>query len=150
MDVERIEALVNLMKQERIAELTIESPDLKISIKRDLSSASGGVVIAPGSPQLGSSAPDSSPIPVETGPVAVTSPAVGRLQLPEGIAPGEVVAAGRVVAVVEAMRIPNEVRAPVAGTILEVLAQEGSVVEYGQPLMTIEPSGEADADETEL
>jgi len=150
MDVERVEALVNLMKEEGIAELTIESPDFKISIKRDLSAAAAGTKAAPGSLHIGSPAPESGAPAAATGPVAVTSPAVGRVQLGEGVAPGVVVAAGQVVAVVEAMRIPNEVRAAFAATVLEVLVQDGSVVEYGQPLMMIEPSGEVSADETEL
>lgn len=150
MDVERVEALVNLMKEEGIAELTVESPDFKISIKRDLSAAAAGTGAAPESPRIGSPASESGAPAVVTGPVAVTSPAVGRVQLAEGIASGVVVAAGQVVAVVEAMRIPNEVRAAFAGTVLEILVPDGSVVEYGQPLITIEPSAEVGADETEL
>ncbi|KPJ61852.1 hypothetical protein AMK68_05630 [candidate division KD3-62 bacterium DG_56] len=150
MDVEQVEALVSLMKEEGIAELTVESPDFKISIKRDLSAAAAGAPAAPGSLHIDSPGAESAAPPVATGPVAVASPAVGRVQLAEGIASGVVVAAGQVVAVVEAMRIPNEVRAAFAGTVLDILVQNGSVVEYGQTLMTIEPSGEMSADETEL
>ena len=154
MDVERVEALVNLMKAEGIAELTIESPDLKISIKRNLAGSPGSapVLVAESEPggQPSPQAPQGAAADVATGPVAVTSPAVGRLQLAEGVAAGHLVAAGQVLAIVEAMRIPNEVRAPAAGTVLEVLATEGSVVEYGQLLMTIEPSREVIVDETEV
>jgi acetyl-CoA carboxylase biotin carboxyl carrier protein len=149
MDIERIEALVNLMKDEGIAELTVESPDFKVSIKRDPAGASVAVAPSPGA-EGGAAEPMRKLPPAETGPLAVTSPAVGRLQLAEGTAVGQVVAAGQVLAIVEAMRIPNEVRAPGAGTIVEVLVTEGAVVEYGQPLMMIEPSAEVVIDETEL
>jgi acetyl-CoA carboxylase biotin carboxyl carrier protein len=148
MDLERIEALVNLMKSEGLTELTVESPDFKISIKREASPVAGGAPVSSG-PARVESFPPEAPM-METGPIAVRSPAVGRLQLAEGVALGHVVAAGQVVAVVESMRIPNEVRAPAAGTVLEIFAQEGSVVEYGQPLMTIEPNLEVTIDETEV
>lgn len=149
MDVERVEALVSLMKAEGIAELAIESPDLKISIKREPAAAANAPApyeVAPVEPH----APEAAEGEAETGPVLVRSPAVGRLQLAEGVALGRVVAAGQVLAIVEAMRIPNEVRSPGAGTILEILATEGSVVEYGQPLITVEPSQEVSVDETEV
>jgi acetyl-CoA carboxylase biotin carboxyl carrier protein len=150
MDVERVEALVNLMKAEGIAELTIESPDFKVSIKRELPPATGGASAAPEVAPVGPYAPQAPEGVTEAGPLAVRSPAVGRLQLAEGVAVGRVVAAGQVLAVVEAMRIPNEVRSPAAGTILEILATEGAVVEYGQPLITIEPSPEVNVHETEV
>lgn len=52
---------------------------------------------------------------------------------------GSVVRSGDVVAVVESLRVPNEVHAPAAGRVALLLVEEGQGVEYGQPLMVLEP-----------
>lgn len=54
---------------------------------------------------------------------------------------GDVVEADQPVAIVEAMKLMNHVAAGVAGTVTEVLVQDGQWVEFDQPLMYIEPSG---------
>ncbi|HET9656497.1 MAG TPA: biotin/lipoyl-containing protein [Kineosporiaceae bacterium] len=56
------------------------------------------------------------------------------------VAVGDRVDAGRQVAIVEAMKTMNEVVAPLSGTVTQVLAGDGEVVEFGQPLFTIRPS----------
>ena len=73
--------------------------------------------------------------------ITVTSTAVGifRNSLPPHRL-GETVEAGQVIGIVESLKVPNEVTAPVAGRVIEVLVEEGQGVEYGQPLVTLEPT----------
>ncbi|GAB3469419.1 acetyl-CoA carboxylase biotin carboxyl carrier protein [Actinophytocola sediminis] len=88
-------------------------------------------------------APAGPPEPASGGEV-VTSPLVGVFyRAPEPGAPpfvdvGDVVAVGQRLAIVEAMKMMNEVLADRAGVVAEVHATNGEVVEHGQPLFTIE------------
>ncbi|MDQ3815269.1 MAG: biotin/lipoyl-binding protein [Armatimonadota bacterium] len=77
----------------------------------------------------------------ETPHITVTSTAVGifRNSLPAHHL-GEIVAAGQVIGIVESLKIPNEITAPVEGRVIEVLVEEGQGVEYGQPLVSLEPT----------
>jgi len=74
------------------------------------------------------------------GPMTVKSPMPGRV-VKILARPGERVAAGQAVVVVEAMKMENELRAPRAGTVRELRCAEGAAVEAGQDLVIIEPTG---------
>jgi acetyl-CoA carboxylase biotin carboxyl carrier protein len=89
---------------------------------------------------------DGEPEPRETPNFALTAPLVGvfyRAKGP-GAAPfvevGDRVERGQQVAIVEAMKLMNEVVADRAGVLTAVHVEDGEVVEYGQPLFTIEPA----------
>ncbi len=71
------------------------------------------------------------------GPVRVTAPMPGKV-VRVLVAPGAVLEARQGVVVVEAMKMENELRAPRAGTVRDVLAREGALVEAGALLVTIE------------
>ncbi|HEU0027865.1 MAG TPA: biotin/lipoyl-containing protein [Ktedonobacterales bacterium] len=79
--------------------------------------------------------------------VEVTSPLVGlfRAGMKPGARPlcgvGDIVREGQVVCAVEALNVFNEVEAPAAGRLLTIYAADGQPVEYGQPLLAIEPQG---------
>ena len=135
MEIERVEELIKLMKEEGITELAIETPQYKVSLKRHPDSvAVPGVAAQAAAEPQGQQAPDS-----ET--ELVTSSAVGTFHLSDGIVVGSALSAGQVVAVIESMRIPHEVSVRQAGVVSEILVPEGAAVEYDQPLMEIVPSG---------
>lgn len=78
---------------------------------------------------------------------AIESPSVGlfwRAPAP-GAAPfvevGQTVAAGETVAIVEVMKLMNHVAAPVAGVVNAILVENGAPVEFGQPIVVIDPQG---------
>jgi acetyl-CoA carboxylase biotin carboxyl carrier protein len=52
---------------------------------------------------------------------------------------GDRVKAGQSVCIIEAMKLMNEIEAEVSGQVMEILVQNGEPVEYGQPLMRINP-----------
>ena len=85
-----------------------------------------------------------SPTPIGT---VIESPSVGLFwRAPSPAAPpfvelGATVAAGDTVAIVEVMKLMNHVVAPVAGTVTAILPANGEAVEYGQPLVVIDPEG---------
>jgi biotin carboxyl carrier protein len=55
------------------------------------------------------------------------------------VKPGDVVEAGQILCIVEAMKLMNEIEADVAGEIVKSLVKNGQPIEYGQDLFTIRP-----------
>jgi len=89
--------------------------------------------------------PPHSSSPINQKLVEVPSPMVGTFY--RSPAPGEAafvevgdrVKAGQSVCIIEAMKLMNEIEAEVSGQVMEILVQNGEPVEYGQPLMRINP-----------
>jgi oxaloacetate decarboxylase alpha subunit len=82
-----------------------------------------------------------APSPALTAPPAaegrmITAPLAGNI-VRVGVRPGQAVAAGEVVLVLEAMKMETEVRAPTAGTVTEVRVKEGDAVSLGAPLLAL-------------
>jgi len=98
-------------------------------------------VAAPAAPSIDAHPPSADPA---QDPNAVTSPMVGTVYLApeEGadpfMSPGDTVAEGQTIMIVEAMKTMNHIPAPRAGTIRRVLVENGSPVEYGAPLVILD------------
>jgi biotin carboxyl carrier protein len=75
--------------------------------------------------------------------VPVLSPGVGYAR--PSASPGTSVRAGDKVGVVDVLGIPQEVVAPVDGLVVEILVEPGEAVEYGEPLLAVEPAARQDA-----
>ena len=97
----------------------------------------------PGAPRGAAAPPDS---------LVVGAPAVGIFYrgTEEGSPPlagaGDAVARGQVLGVVEVLRMPHPVEAPQGGRIERFLVESGQAVEYGQPLLVLQPAAGADSD----
>jgi len=139
MDLERLRELVEMMREAGVAELSIEMPDLKVSIKR--------AVGEEGTAAKTVSAGDAEEKQEAEG-VPVTSPVVGIFHLTgadEGkpVAEGDLIEEGEIIGVVEAMKISHELRSPLSGVIGRILEEDGTPVEFGQPLFLIRPAASA-------
>ena len=150
MDLRKLKTLIDLVSESNISELEIAEADGKVRIVK-----ASGAVAAPAPtpttmhsiPGPAATAPATLPPPVEpkieTGHI-VKSPMVGtfyRSASPGASAfveIGSVVKAGEPVCIIEAMKIMNEIEADAAGTIREILCENGQAVEFGQPLFIIE------------
>jgi len=124
--------LCTLLREEGLSELTVEEEGRRITLRRVLREAPHG----PAPEEVAHS---------ETTEEYVRSPVVGTFwqrpapgQAPY-VSPGDEVEPGRVLCVVEAMKVMNEVRAERPGIISEVLVEDGAPVEYGQPLFVLRP-----------
>jgi acetyl-CoA carboxylase biotin carboxyl carrier protein len=114
-----------------------------------LAKASSGVV-PPTVPPPGGAAevpPSGTTAEVPVSGTAIESPSVGlfwRAPAP-GAAPfvevGQTVEAGETVAIVEVMKLMNHVAAPVAGVVTAILVENGGAVEFGQPIVIVDPQG---------
>jgi acetyl-CoA carboxylase biotin carboxyl carrier protein len=156
MDLRKLKTLIDLVSESNISELEITETEGKVRIVK------GGVaapvqyvqpVAAPAAPAVGTAAPagaiaaSAAPAPaVEAAPVghAIKSPMVGTFYrssspgAPAFVEIGSQVKEGDTVCIIEAMKILNEIEADKAGTITQILGENGQAVEYGQPLFIIE------------
>jgi len=140
--LDRIRELIAVMRECGVSELSVELPDAKISLKREALEAESAA--APGL----ASAPHPQPAAAGAagGLLAVTAPMVGIFRAGAHgakLAPGDRVVAGQIIGAIEAMKVSNDIPSPVAGVVREVPAADGAAVEYGQPLLLIEPPGGA-------
>lgn len=153
MDIKKIKAIVDMIKESGIAELEITEGEDKLRVSCCSSSVQSvtvqnPVTVAP-QPAIGHvvAAPVvSQAVEASSAPAAGTtidSPMVGtfyRASSPTS-APfsdvGQEVKVGQVLCIIEAMKLMNQIEADKAGVIKEILVKDGSPVEYGQPLFVI-------------
>jgi acetyl-CoA carboxylase biotin carboxyl carrier protein len=151
LDLERIRELIAVMRESGVSELSVELPQFKVSLRREAGAADLPDAFAP-EPIVAANpaAPHAGHAPTL---LPVMAPMVGifRAATEQGrkVAVGDSVAAGQVIGAIEAMKVPNDIPAPVSGIVREVLASDGAPVEYGQPLMLIEPRAGAEGVEVE-
>ena len=157
MDLKDIKVIVDLMKKNAVSEFEMEEGDFKIKLKRESGKPRKGetVVVQEAAPVIlpaaaapvaaapAPTAPATAPPPAPEGP-EVKSPMIGtfyRRPSPDAdsfVEVGSVVEPDTVVCIIEAMKVMNEIKAEVKGTIAEVLLEDGKPVEYGQALFRIE------------
>jgi acetyl-CoA carboxylase biotin carboxyl carrier protein len=140
-----IHELTKLLEETGLTEIEIEQDGQRVRVARG-GAASATVIAAPrvsGLPQtVGESA--SAPIDPAKHPGVVISPMVGTAYVsPEpGAKPfievGSKVKAGDTLLIIEAMKTMNQIPAPRAGTVIQILFEDGQPVEFGQPLVIVE------------
>ncbi|MBD2754839.1 acetyl-CoA carboxylase biotin carboxyl carrier protein [Spirosoma validum] len=155
MSTKDIQQLIDFISQSGLDEVNIETNDLKISVKR----YGSGAPAAPASVLA-------APVPVAQAPVPATPPAtlpavapkadtsnyitikspmIGTFyrsanpETPSFVEVGDNVTEGKVVCIIEAMKLFNEIESEVAGRIVKVLVENATPVEYDQPLFLVEP-----------
>jgi len=139
LHLDRIRELIAIMRESGVSELSVELPELKISLKRD---AVGGEAF---DHSLAEPEPERQPTEAVAGAelFPVVAPMVGVFRAATDhsakVSPGDTVASGQVIGAIEAMKVPNDVPSPIGGVVREVLVADGAPVEYGQPLLLIEP-----------
>ena len=154
MDLRKLKTLIDLVSDSNITELEITEDDGKVRIVKGspvvvaapvpmaAHAAAAPIVIPAAAPAA--AAPAEPKAPVAPAGHVVKSPMVGTFYVsstPGGkplVEVGTVVKEGDAVCIIEAMKIMNEIEADKAGTITQVLAQNGQAVEFGQPLFVIE------------
>ena len=147
IDKELIRELAALLDETGLTEIEIERDGLRVRVGR------GGAVIAP---MPAHSTPIPPPMMTETAPItaiatdlakhpgAVNSPMVGTAYrgaspgTPPYIEIGSKVGVGDTLLIIEAMKTMNQIPAPRAGTVTQILIEDGQPVEFGQPLCIIE------------
>ena len=146
IDQKRLRELVKLMVDNDLTELDLEDKGgERVSLKRG---HGGGAVIMPAAapPASAAAPPAGEPAPpADDGLARLDSPMVGTFYAaPSPDAPlfvkvGDHVDEETVICIIEAMKVFNEIKAESAGTIEQVLVENGQAVEFGQPLFKLRP-----------
>lgn len=147
VDIDKLRTLLEVLEEKNIAEFEHETEEARVRIVRTSDrlvtvSQATPVSIAGALPGVGPAAsPASNDVPRDV--MDITSPFVGTFyRSPSPDAPpfaevGSVVRPGQTLCIVEAMKLMNEIEAEVSGTIVEVFAQNGKAVEFGEKLFRI-------------
>lgn len=150
MSIDKVKTLMDLMKQNEIATVEYEEKDFKVKLEKYPAGAAAAPVIMPTMPNMAVPAA-ATPAPTGkkedeidmTGLTPVKSPIVGTFYAspsPDSapfVAVGDKVTSESIVCIIEAMKIMNEIKAEVSGTIEKMLVENGEPVEYGQPLFLV-------------
>ena len=165
MDFKQIQELIKLVNDSNIGEVTIEQKEFRLTIKQkeeQITQMVAGQFQAPFLPQslpapqqqLSASA-SSTPAPTADKPrqesatpsntITIKSPMIGTFyrrpspDKPNFVEIGDDVSPGKVVCIIEAMKLFNEIESEVKGKIVKMLVDDASPVEYDQPLFLVEP-----------
>lgn len=154
MSTQDIQQLIDFISQSGLDEVNIETTDLKISVKRYGTSAPASPAPAPVAPApaaVAAPAPVAPPV-AEAAPkaaasnyITIKSPMIGTFyrssnpETPSFVEVGDSISAGKVLCIIEAMKLFNEIESEVSGRIVKVLVENATPVEYDQPLFLVEP-----------
>ena len=159
MDIKQIQDLIKFVSKSGVNEVAIEEKDFKITIKTNQEPtivtatvpAAQQVIqptVAPVPTPAAPAAPATAPTPVadETSKfITVKSPIIGTFyrspgpDKPSFVNVGDEIAPGKVICIVEAMKLFNEIEAEVSGKIVKILVDDAQPVEYDQPLFLVDP-----------
>lgn len=144
-DPEVIRSLANILRDAGLTEIEIVEADRRIRVTRAAVTTAVPAPVAVTAPILAVAEPVALPVAEDVAPAgAITSPMVGVAFLSPDpgsapfVTPGQSVAAGQTVMLIEAMKTFNQIKAVKAGTVGRILVASGQPVEYGQPLLVIE------------
>ena len=150
MDLKLVKNILTLISESDVDEVSIEEGDFKIKVKKHTEKTIQSVHYQPSLPpqQPPSPAPSSEPKPAEksadqSGGEVVKSPIVGTFyeaSSPESdpyVKEGDRVQKGDTLCIIEAMKIMNEIESEFSGTIEKIVVNNGSPVEFDQPLFII-------------
>jgi len=161
MDFKQIQELIRLINKSNIGEITVEEKGFKITIKQKQEAVQQVLTAAQVYAQqpMAQMAPPAASLPAEkekTKPAAETpassnlitikSPMIGTFyrraspDKPLFVEVGDEITPGKVVCIIEAMKLFNEIESEVSGKVVKVLVDDASPVEYDQPLYLVEPS----------
>ncbi|MCH2135835.1 MAG: acetyl-CoA carboxylase biotin carboxyl carrier protein [Phycisphaerales bacterium] len=163
IDIRKLKELVKLMVANDLTELDLRDPEEQVTLRRPnqwtatpaaAAPPPAPVAQAPAPPQAPAAAAPAAPVVEEAvapadanaGLVAVPSPMVGTFYSspsPDAdpfVTVGASVSPDSVVCMVEAMKIFNEIKADVSGTIEQVCVANGDAVEFGQDLFLVRPA----------
>ena len=156
-DLREVSEILNFMEEHSLEEFEYANGDVRIRLRKTKSHAGISFRAMHAAPEIVVAHPAtvSPTAPAQPGPSAesidenlhvIKSPIVGTFYpsptpgADPFVRPGDHVDAGRVLCIIEAMKLMNEIEADVAGEVMRVFVENGQTVEYGEPLFAIHPS----------
>lgn len=160
MDIREIQDLIKFVAKSGVSEVSLETEDFKLTVKTEQVSkaketivyqvpaevpAAVPVAAAPAA-NAAAPAPETPKAEPASNTVTIKSPMIGTFYRSPGpekgpfVNVGDEVAPGKVICIIEAMKLFNEIECDVKGRIVKVLVDDASPVEYDQPLFLVEPA----------
>jgi len=167
MDFKQIQELIKMVNKSNIGEVTVELKDFRVTIKQKEDKVqqviSAPLQMAPAPPQIHHVPAHTSPggpavqpatstestkeaLSTASNVITVRSPMIGTFyrkagpDKPNFVEVGDEITPGKVVCIIEAMKLFNEIEGEVKGKIVKILVEDASPVEYDQPLFLVEPA----------
>jgi acetyl-CoA carboxylase biotin carboxyl carrier protein len=159
MDLKEIQNLIKFVSNSGVAEVKLETGEVKITIRTTLEGNSPDITYvqqapmqhAMPAPAQASAAPSAPAAPAASSDenskyVTIKSPMIGTFyrkpapDKPTFVEVGSTIGKGDVLCVVEAMKLFNEIEAEITGKIVKILVDDMSPVEFDQPLFLVDPS----------
>lgn len=161
MDFQQIQDLIKLVSESNLGEVSIEQSDFKIAIKHKEEKVTQVVAAAVQQAPVASlpqsyapqAQPQQAPAPAAGGAaetasnlITIKSPMIGTFyrrpspDKPNFVEIGDDINPGKVVCIIEAMKLFNEIESEISGKIVKILVEDASPVEYDQPLFLVEPA----------
>jgi acetyl-CoA carboxylase biotin carboxyl carrier protein len=167
MDFKQIQELIKMVNKSNIGEVTVELKDFRVTIKQKEDKVqqviSAPMHMAPAPSQIHHVPAHTSPggpavqpatstestkeaLSTASNVITVRSPMIGTFyrkagpDKPNFVEVGDEITPGKVVCIIEAMKLFNEIEGEVKGKIVKILVEDASPVEYDQPLFLVEPA----------
>ncbi len=158
MDIKQIQDLIKFVSKSGVNEVAIEEKDFKITIKTNqeptyVTATVPSPVALPATAPVAAAAPaaatPSAPVAAAaeaSNLITIKSPMIGTFYRAAGPEKplfanvGDEIAPGKVLCIVEAMKLFNEIESEVSGKIVKILVNDAQPVEYDQPLFLVDPS----------
>jgi acetyl-CoA carboxylase biotin carboxyl carrier protein len=157
MDLKEIQNLIKFVSNSGVAEVKLETGDVKITIRTTLEGNSHDITYVQQAPAQqavqqavpvapASAAPVNANVEDNSKYITIKSPMIGTLyrksapDKPMFVEVGSIISKGDVVCVVEAMKLFNEIESEISGKIVKILVDDSSPVEFDQPLFLVDPS----------
>jgi acetyl-CoA carboxylase biotin carboxyl carrier protein len=146
LDLNDLRRLLRILEKRNVSEFELEDDKMRLRLVRGVvgvASAPAHFAVAAAPVAAAAAAPAAAAVVDDAGTVFVTSPFVGTFyrspspDAPSFVEPGSSVREGQALCIVEAMKLMNEIEADCAGTIVEILAENGKSVEFGQKLFKV-------------
>jgi acetyl-CoA carboxylase biotin carboxyl carrier protein len=156
-NIDEIKALLQAVQDSNINELKLEKGDFKVNIRHGAATVQvaqqapvyQAMPSAPAPAPAPSAAPAApkaeAPAPSADNLITIKSPMIGTFYRSAGpgkptfVNVGDDIKAGQVLCIIEAMKLFNEIESEMSGTIVKVLVEDGTSVEYDQPLFLVQP-----------
>ena len=144
-NVKKLRRLIELMKEHDLSEIDLKEADHHVRIKRGgevIATHTAPVPQAAGRPAAAVGVPQPA---ADAGMLIIKSPMVGTFYKASGpdaapfVKVGDRIGPEKTVCIVEAMKVFNEIPAGVSGQIVAILVENGAPVEFGQPLIKVDP-----------
>ncbi len=156
MDIKEIQELIKFVAKSGVSEVSIDRKDFKITIKAAgnapmivnatvPAAAPVAQLAAPAPAPAAASPAPAAPVAESSNLITIKSPMIGTFyrssspDKPSFVNVGDEIGTGKVVCIIEAMKLFNEIESEVSGKIVKILVDNASPVEYDQPLFLVEP-----------